>query len=130
LEDKIHFLPAAEIFRDLGFQFVGTAGTAKFLKERGFKCEKVFKISEGKSPNVIDVISKKKVSMVINTANKFSHDEISDGYLIRRAAIDANTPLIKNPAIARILAKSLKKFPAPEDCPILSYEERDEVVCN
>ncbi len=126
LKDKIDFLPAAKIFDNLDFKFVGTAGTAKFLNENGFKCEEVFKISEDRSPNVTDIISQKKVSMVINTPNKFSHDEISDGYLIRRATIDANTPLIKNLAIARILAKSLKKFPTPENCPILSYDERNE----
>ena len=114
LKDKLDFLPMAKSFQDLGFSFYGTEKTANFLKENGFHCEKVYKISSQKHPNVEDVIIEKKVSLVINTSNKFSHNEISDGYMIRRATIDSNIPLITNLQLAKLLTKSLKKFSSVE----------------
>lgn len=118
LKDKVHFLLIAKKLVSLGFSFVGTSGTADFLNENRVKCEIVHKISTEKHPNVNDLIHDKKVSMVINTSNKFSHEEVTDGYLIRRAAIDANIPLVTNLQICRLLAKSLEKFPASGDLPV------------
>ena len=126
LKVKIDFLPVAKRFKELGFQFVGTEKTAKVLQEHGYDCDMVHKISSEKHPNVADLIEKKEVSMVINTSNKYSHEEISDGYLIRRLAIDQNIPLIRNLQIAKLLAKSLEAFPDFEDFEILSYKERAE----
>ena len=124
LRDKVEFLKAAPAFLRLGFSFVGTAGTAKFLNENEIPCEEVYKISADKHPNVIDEIKDKKVSLVINTPNKFSHEERTDGYLIRRAAIDANIPLLTNLQLTRLLARSLEKFPREEDLPVFAYDER------
>jgi carbamoyl-phosphate synthase large subunit len=118
LKDKVHFIPVAKKLTSLGFSFVGTSGTADFLNENGIDCETVHKISTKKHPNVYDLIHDKKVSMVINTSNKFSHEEVTDGYLIRRAAIDANIPLVTNLQICRLLAKSLEKFPEVGDLPV------------
>ncbi len=118
IRHKADFLPIAKKFKALGFSFVGTAGTADFLREYGFHCEKVEKIASGKHPNVAEEISEKKVSLVINTSNKFAHEEISDGYLIRRAVTDANIPLLTNLQLAKLLAKSLEKFPTADDLPI------------
>jgi hypothetical protein len=127
IKDKTDFLGIAQKLKDLGFSFVGTDNTALFLQENGFECEAVFKISSDKHPNVVDLITDKKVSLVINTSNKFSHEEISDGYLIRRAAIDRNIPLIGNLQVAKLLAKSLQKFPTLEALPIFSYDEREKL---
>ena len=118
IRHKADFLPVAKRLRALGFSFVATENTAKFLNEYGFECEKVYKISSGKHPNVADEISEKRVRLVINTSNKFAHEEISDGYLIRRAATDANIPLLTNLQLAKLLAKSLKTFPTTADLPI------------
>lgn len=124
LKDKVDFLPIAKKFQELGFSFVGTEGTSKFLNENGFDCEKVYKISSKTHPNVEDVIEEKQVSLVINTSNKFSHEEISDGYLIRRRVVDRNISLIINLQIAKLLARSLLKIPNILDNDILSYGER------
>jgi carbamoyl-phosphate synthase large subunit len=114
LKDKVDFLPAATALNNLGFSFVGTAGTAAFLRENNIECGEVFKVSADKHPNGVDEIKNKKVSLVINTPNKFSHEERTDGYLIRRAAIDANVPLLTNLQLVKLLAKSLEKFPREE----------------
>lgn len=110
-KDKASFLSAAKSFYALGMQFFGTEGTATFLRENNIPCETVYKISVKRHPNVLDLIDQKKIDLVINTANKFSHEEISDGYLIRRKATDRNIPLIINLQLAKLLAQSLKKIP-------------------
>ena len=124
IRDKADFIPVARKFRDLGFTFVGTEGTSAFLRENGFECETVYKISSNKHPNVIDLIENKEVSMVINTPNKFSHEEISDGYLIRRKAVDQNVPLVVNLQIAKLLARSLSQISGLEELEIKAYHER------
>ena len=111
IEDKIDFLPIARAFGEMGFSFVATAGTAKILNRNGIECEEVAKISESQNgQNAADLIGNRQVCLVFNTPNKFAHEEISDGYHIRRAATDANIPLITNLQIAKLLAKSLEPF--------------------
>ena len=124
LKDKVDFLPVAKHFQTIGFSFLATEGTSDFLNENGFKCETVRKVSSGAHPNVVDVIEGKGIGLVINTANKFSHEEISDGYLIRRRAIDRNIPLITNLQLVKLLAKSLTKFPDEESLPVFDYDTR------
>lgn len=108
MKHKVDFVPTAKIFTELGFRFVATAGTAGFLSEQGIACETVYKISEDQHPNVIDTIDSGDIELVINTANKYSHEEKSDGYLIRRKAIDTNTPLLLNLELAKELALAMQ----------------------
>ncbi len=124
LKDKVDLLPAIRQFKDLGFTFCGTENTALFLRENHIECETVYKISSQQHPNVQEALKQKQISLVINTPNKFSHEEISDGYLIRRQAIDKNIPLITNVQIAKILAKCLAKYKSIEDLPVFHYAER------
>ncbi len=67
-------------FYDLGFDLIGTSGTAKFLQEHGVECKPVFKVGEGR-PNIFDVIMLGKVQFVINTplGEKSRFDEQSIG---------------------------------------------------
>ncbi len=124
IKDKADFLPIAKKFKRLGFTFAGTEGTAQFLRDNYFECETVYKVSSEKHPNVVDMIEEKQVGLVINTSNRFSHEEISDGYLIRRKAIDRNTPLLTNLQLSKLLARSLEQIPDLNDLEILSYDER------
>lgn len=118
LRDKVDFRPVAGQFLRLGFKLVATEKTAKLFNEHHIPCETVYKISEDKHPNVADLIANKEVSLVINTPNKFSHEERTDGYLIRRTTIDTNIPLVINLQVAKLLAKSLEKFPRMDDLPL------------
>ena len=130
IKDKSDFLPLAKRLVKLGFSFVGTENTSKFLNENQVACKTVYKISSEQHPNVVDLIEEKGVSMVINTPNKFSHEEISDGYLIRRKTVDQNIPLINNLQVAKLLVRSLEKYPTFDNLEVLSYEERAKLYSN
>lgn len=124
VSDKVAFLPIARKFQLLECTFVATAGTAHFLAENGINCETVYKISEDKHPSVEDLIEEKKVDLVINTSNKFSHEEVSDGYLIRRKAVDRNIPILINLQLAKWLGRAMLQIPNLLDEEFLTYEER------
>ncbi len=124
IKDKANFLPIAKKFYRLGFGFVGTENTAKFLQDNGYECEMVHKVSSGAHPNVVDMIEDKEVGLVINTSNRFSHEEISDGYLIRRKAVDRNIPLLTNLQLSKLLARSMTQISDISELEILSYAER------
>ncbi len=121
LRDKVAFRPIAGEFIKLGFKLVATERTAELFNEHGIECEKVEKLSSGKHPNVAELISSGEVGLVINTPNKFSHEELTDGYAIRRAAIDANVPLVINLQLAKLLAQTLLKFPTADSLPVAPY---------
>ncbi len=107
LEDKADLLESAEMLSEKGYKLFGTQGTAKFLGENGVYAEVVAKASESEHRNMLDVIESGDVDMVINIPKSYSHQELTDGYAIRRKAIDYNVPLITNVQIARLLAESL-----------------------
>ena len=108
ITEKVAFLPSAKKLKDLGYEFLATPGTAQFLQENGFECSVAHKIQSEDHPNVMELLEEHEVSLVINTANKFSHEEISDGYLIRRQAIDRNIPLLTNLQLVKMLVRSLE----------------------
>lgn len=122
LRDKVEFRPIAGAFIRMGFKLVATERTAGLFNEHGIECETVAKISSDKHPNVEELIQSGEVGLVVNTPNKFSHEEVTDGYLIRRAAIDANVPLVINLQIAKLLAHALEKFPTVDSLPVKPYE--------
>jgi len=121
LRDKVAFRPIAGEFLKLGFSLVATEATAELFNEHGIACDTVAKISSKEHPNVAELIESGEVGLVINTPNKFSHEEITDGYGIRRAAIDANVPLIINLQLAKLLAQTLLKFPTTDSLPVKPY---------
>ncbi len=130
--NKAKFLEAGNILKELNYKIYATDTTALFLKSHGIKCESVGKASE-KSPNFLDVISQKKVSFVVNlsriekeNSNKKSEMEkkkiITDGFRIRREAVDNQVPLFTDLHLARAFIKALGKYKV-EDLEIKSYKE-------
>ncbi len=81
----------AKKLKELGFRIVATEGTARFLRENGIDVEVIPKISEGR-PNVIDEIINRRIDLIINTPK--GKRERSEGYLIRRTAVDFGVPYI------------------------------------
>ncbi len=84
-------MEVAKKLKELGFRIVATEGTARFLKENGIDVEVIPKISEGR-PNVIDEIINRRIDLIINTPK--GKRERSEGYLIRRTAVDFGIPYI------------------------------------
>jgi carbamoyl-phosphate synthase large subunit len=90
--DKEEFLGIAKDLGELGYEFIATSGTAKFLREEGLIVREVLKIREG-VPNILDVIKNGEVDIVINTPTK-GNDSHRDGFIIRRTAIEKNIQVI------------------------------------
>ena len=95
----------AKKLKELGFRIVATSGTARFLKENGIDVEVIPKISEGR-PNVIDEIINKRIDLIINTPK--GKRERSEGYLIRRTAVDFGIPYITTLAGAMAAVKGIE----------------------
>ncbi|MDA8596772.1 carbamoyl-phosphate synthase (glutamine-hydrolyzing) large subunit [Candidatus Pacebacteria bacterium] len=105
-EEKLEFISYAQKLTELGYPLYATAGTARVLKEHGVKTKVVKKLSEGK-PNTISLIESGKIDLVINTPNRSDRKEKSDGFSIRRKAVDAGITLINDVKIARALVGAL-----------------------
>jgi len=110
IEDKADFLASAKKLEKLGYKLYATAGTSAFLKENGVKNSKLYKVSSKKSPNLTDYLINKKLDFVIDIPKNYTHQEITDGYKIRRHAIDMNIPLITNIQVAKTIVTSLEKY--------------------
>ena len=115
MEAKVDILSAAQRFADMGFKIFATEGTADFLNQNGIETKKVYKLSAKKSPSVVDVISGNNgavsdVDLIVNIPKNYSRSVATDGYLIRRKALDLNIPLITNVQIAKIMAEALEKY--------------------
>lgn len=124
-EDKADFLPAARQFIKMGYTLYGTEGTAKFLKNNGVEVVELHKIQSKKSPNLLEALTSKDIDLVINIPKNYNRQEITDGYLIRRKAIDLNIPLITNTQVAKIMAEALGRYKL-EDLKIKSWKEYGE----
>ncbi len=103
--DQEAFVPIAKGFAELGFKFVATEGTAKVLRANGIEVETTRKISEG-VPNVLDLIRSGMIQMVINTPTK-ANDAKREGFMIRRAAIEASVPVLTSLDTAKGMLKIL-----------------------
>ncbi len=122
-ENKLKFAESVWRLKNLGFKLYATNHTNKFLKSKGVKTKLVSKVYEGRRPNVVDLIETRKVSLVINISEYGSQTERkTDGYLIRRAAVDNNIPLLTDLNSARLFVNALDKYKV-EDLQIKSWDE-------
>jgi carbamoyl-phosphate synthase large subunit len=108
IEDKADFLHSASILAKLKFQLYATEGTQKFLDANNIPCKLLHRVSDAKSPNITEYLRSKKLDLVINIPKSYSREELTDGYSIRRVAIDTNTPLITNLQLAKMIAEVLE----------------------
>lgn len=100
-KQKAEMLDAARQLRDHGYTLYATSGTSKYLTENGIENTLVYWPSEeGKHPQALDMLHEHKIDMVVNIPKDLTVSELSNGYKIRRAAIDLNVPLITNSRLA------------------------------
>ena len=99
-KQKAEMLDAAKELYKNGYELLATGGTYKYLTEQGIECKEVFWPSEDKQPQAIDMLHNKEIDMVVNIPKNHSVSELSNGYKIRRAAIDLNVPLLTNSRLA------------------------------
>ena len=99
-ESKLKLLPSIEMLVGMRFKIFATENTADFLKTYNVPCEKVWKISSKKEPGVLPLIENGTVDLIINIPTRAYERESTDGFTIRRRAIDMNIPLISNRQLA------------------------------
>ncbi|HEY0798339.1 MAG TPA: ATP-grasp domain-containing protein, partial [Candidatus Baltobacteraceae bacterium] len=97
-------------YADAGYTLVATHGTHEMLQRAGIASERINKISEG-SPHVLDVIASHTLDLVIN--NAAGPRELSDGYRIRRAAVEAGIPSLTSLDTVRALASAMESTSGP-----------------
>jgi len=107
---KVELLESARMLKERGFTIYATGGTHIFFQENGVETEQVFWPDEDKQPNTLDLIKNRKVEMVINIPKDHTTREISNGYNIRRNAIDFNIPLITNARVASAFIYAICKL--------------------
>ncbi len=122
IEDKAELLESAKILQNLDYNLFATEGTSKFLNENGVKNSLVHKVSTGKSPNLLDYLEQKKLDLVIDIPKNYTRREQTDGYIIRRTAIDMNIPLLTNVQVAKMLIEAFAKYKL-EDLEIMEWGE-------
>ena len=100
-KQKAEMLDAAKRLVNNGYELYATSGTSHFLTENGIANTTVYwPTDEGMEPKVLDVLREKKIDMVVNIPKDLTPRELTNGYNIRRAAIDLNIPLITNTRLA------------------------------
>ena len=101
-KEKASLLDAAQALVKNGYTIYATAGTAKFLNENNVKATAVgWPDEEHKDlPNVMQMIADHKFDLIVNIPKNHTKRELTNGYRIRRGAIDHNIPLITNARLA------------------------------
>ena len=130
---KLRFAESIWRLKNLGFKLYATKNTHLFLKTKGVRTKLAHKLFEKASPTVIDLIESHKVSLVINLSEDYNNDSsfkriITDGYLIRRAAIDNNIPLFTDLNSARFFVNALDRYNPPAGGKDLKIKSWDEYV--
>ena len=106
-KQKAEMLDAARMLADNGYELYATGGTSKYLSDNGISNTLVHWPSDNAQPQALDLLHKHKIDMVVNIPKDLTSHELTNGYKIRRAAIDLNVPLITN---ARLAAAFIRAF--------------------
>ena len=100
-KQKVEMLDAARQLVENGYELYATGGTSKFLDENGINNTRAYWPSEaGQTPQALDLLHEHKIDMVVNIPKNLTVHELTNGYKVRRAAIDLNVPLITNSRLA------------------------------
>ena len=100
-KQKASMLDAARKLYEKGYSLYATGGTHAYLNDNGVPAIRVYWPSESdKQPQALDMLHRKQIDMVVNIPKNLSSAELTNGYKIRRAAIDLNIPLITNARLA------------------------------
>jgi carbamoyl-phosphate synthase large subunit len=120
---KIELLSSAKMLAERGFNLFATGGTQQFLSDNGIASTRLYWPDEtDKHPNTLEYIKEKKIDLVINIPKDHTTREITNGYTIRRSAIDYSIPLITNARVASAFIYAFCKY-GIEDLTIKSWDE-------
>ena len=122
-KQKVDLLEPARLLIKCGLKIYATEGTCRFLNENGVPAELChWPSEEGKEPQALDLVRDHKVDLVVNVNKNLTPRELTNGYKLRRAAIDHNISLVTN---ARLAASFIEAFCAKDvdDIEIMSWDE-------
>ena len=119
--DKAEAIPILKEFYNRGFRLICTEGTARALSAKNIQADKVKKIAEG-SPNIVDLIREGKVDFCINTLTH-GHRIYSDGFQIRRAAVEMNIPCLTSLDTVKVVQQVFLESDSLDDTPIKSLQK-------
>lgn len=122
IESKAELLESLRLMMRQGIRFYATGGTAEFMRANGIPAKTLHWPLDKKSPNTIDYIKEGKVDLVVNIPKNYQEDELTNDYIIRRAAVDYNVPLMTNRQLAMRFAEAISRK-SIDDLQIMSWDE-------
>ncbi|MDP4277998.1 MAG: carbamoyl-phosphate synthase (glutamine-hydrolyzing) large subunit [Bacteroidota bacterium] len=122
VKSKVELLEPCRLLDAKGFNLYATGGTCQFLKDNGVKVKQVFWPDEKGDLMALDMIHDKQIDLVINIPKNLTKRELTNGYLIRRGAIDFNIPLLTNARLAAAFIQAFCKI-SVDDIQIQSWSE-------
>ncbi len=126
---KADLLGACRLLHQRGYNLFATEGTCRYLNENDVPAQRVIWPTEVQDPELaskyrpaLEMLANKEIDLLINIPKNFSHKELTNGYHVRRAAIDYNIPLITN---ARLATAFIRAFCAMsiDDIQIKSWDQ-------
>ena len=121
-KSKVDLLEACHMLHDNGYNIYSTSGTAAFLNDNGIKAIPVAWPDEEGELQIMEMLNKKQVDLVINIPKNQTRRELTNGYKIRRAAIDYNIPLLTNARLASAFIYAFSTL-SLDDIKIKSWDE-------
>ncbi len=109
VETKAELLDSIKLLEKMGFKLYATGGTARFLEQNGVNVEILHWPMDNKKPNTIDYIKQGKIDLVINIPKNYEKEELTNDYLIRRATVDFNVPLLTNMRLAQAFIAAIDR---------------------
>ena len=124
VREKVALLDGARMLQDAGYTLYATSGTARFLHDNGVEATPVSWPDEtGKDEeNVMKMIAEHRFDLIINIPKNRTKRELTNGYHIRRGAIDHNIPLITNSRLASAFMEAITEKTL-QDIKIKSWQE-------
>ncbi len=121
-KQKATLLTPCKELAERGYKLYATGGSYRYLVENNIPCEHVYWPSEEMQPQALDMIRNKQIDMVINIPKNLTTGELTNGYKLRRAAIDFNVPLITNSRLAAAFINAFTTM-SIDDIAIKAWDE-------
>lgn len=121
-KQKAGMLAASQMLAEKGYPLYATEATSRFLSENNVPNTRVFWPNEEGEPKIIDLFHSHKIDLVVNIPRDLSSKELTNGRIIRRAAVDLNIPLITNTRLAAAYINAFCTLPLSE-LDIKSWDE-------
>jgi carbamoyl-phosphate synthase large subunit len=121
-KQKLALLEPSKLLVEKGYTLYATGGSYRFLVENNVPCQHVYWPSEEMQPQALEMVKNREIDLVINIPKNLTSGELSNGYKIRRAAIDFNVPLLTNDRLAAAFINSFCTL-SVDDIAIKSWGE-------